>query len=63
MRLGFIPKESLAVLANLDALVIDEVSMVSADVLMLWIATAPSQAKEKHPFGGIQLIMFGDPIS
>ena len=32
-ELGFIPKESLAVLANLDALVIDEVSMVSADVL------------------------------
>ena len=60
-ELGFIPKESLAVLANLDALVIDEVSMVSADVLMLWIATAAGQAKEKHPFGGIQLIMFGDP--
>jgi ATP-dependent DNA helicase PIF1 len=32
-ELGFIPKESLAVLANLDALVIDEISMVSADVL------------------------------
>ena len=32
-ELGFIPKESLAVLAHLDALVIDEVSMVSADVL------------------------------
>ena len=61
-ELGFIPKESLAVLANLDALVIDEVSMVSADV-MDGIDRRLRQAKRKKhlPFGGIQLIMFGDP--
>lgn len=61
-ELGFIPKESLAVLANLDALVIDEVSMVSADVLDA-LDRRLRQAKRKRntPFGGIQLIMFGDP--
>jgi ATP-dependent DNA helicase PIF1 len=61
-ELGFIPKESLAVLANLDALVIDEVSMVSADVLDA-IDRRLRQAKRRKntPFGGVQLIMFGDP--
>jgi ATP-dependent exoDNAse (exonuclease V) alpha subunit len=61
-ELGFIPKESLAVLAALDALVIDEVSMVSADVLDA-IDRRLRQAKRKRhsAFGGIQLIMFGDP--
>jgi ATP-dependent exoDNAse (exonuclease V) alpha subunit len=61
-ELGFIPKESLAVLAALDTLVIDEISMVSADVLDA-IDRRLRQAKRKRhtPFGGIQLIMFGDP--
>jgi ATP-dependent exoDNAse (exonuclease V) alpha subunit len=61
-ELGFIPRESLAVLANLDALVIDEVSMVSADVLDA-IDRRLRQAKRRKntPFGGVQLIMFGDP--
>ena len=62
-ELGFIPKESLAVLANLDALVIDEISMVSADVLDA-MDRRLRQAKRRRnaPFGGIQLIMFGDPF-
>jgi ATP-dependent exoDNAse (exonuclease V) alpha subunit len=61
-ELGFIPKESLAVLANLDALVVDEVSMVSADVLDA-IDRRLRQAKRRRnsPFGGIQMMMFGDP--
>jgi len=61
-ELGFIPKESLAVLANLDALVVDEVSMVSADVVDA-IDRRLRQAKRRRnsPFGGIQMIMFGDP--
>ncbi|MDA7843679.1 AAA family ATPase [Pontimonas sp.] len=61
-ELGFIPKESLAVLACLDALVVDEVSMVSADVLDA-IDRRLRQAKRKRstPFGGVQMIMFGDP--
>jgi ATP-dependent exoDNAse (exonuclease V) alpha subunit len=61
-ELGFIPKESLAVLASLDVLVVDEVSMVSADVLDA-IDRRLRQAKRKRstPFGGVQMIMFGDP--
>jgi ATP-dependent DNA helicase PIF1 len=61
-ELGFIPKESLAVLAHLDALVIDEVSMVSADVLDA-LDKRLRQAKRRRntAFGGVQLVMFGDP--
>jgi ATP-dependent DNA helicase PIF1 len=61
-ELGFIPKESLAVLAHLDALVIDEVSMVSADVLDA-LDRRLRQAKRRRntAFGGVQLVMFGDP--
>ncbi len=46
----------------IDTLVIDEVSMVSADV-MDGIDRALRQARgRKHdPFGGVQLLMFGDP--
>ena len=61
-ELGFIAKESLAVLSHLDALVIDEVSMVSADVMDA-IDRRLRQAKRRKnsPLGGVQLIMFGDP--
>jgi len=61
-ELGFIPRELLGVLAALDVLVIDEVSMVSADVLDA-IDRRLRQAKRRRnsPFGGIQMIMFGDP--
>jgi len=61
-ELGLHSQESLAVLAALDALVIDEVSMVSADVLDA-IDRRLRQAKRKRhsAFGGVQLIMFGDP--
>ena len=61
-ELGFIPKESLAVLAALDALVIDEVSMVSADVLDAIDRRLRHAKRKRHSaFGGVQLIMFGDP--
>ncbi|MEL0149841.1 MAG: AAA family ATPase, partial [Pontimonas sp.] len=61
-ELGFIPKESLAVLSHLDALVIDEVSMVSADVLDAMDRRLRQAKRRKNtPFGGVQLIMFGDP--
>ncbi len=46
----------------IDTLVIDEVSMVSAD-LMDGIDRALRQARAKRhePFGGVQVVMFGDP--
>lgn len=49
-------------LRALDTLVIDEVSMVSAD-LMDGIDRALRQARARRgePFGGVQIVMFGDP--
>ncbi len=49
-------------LQAIDALVIDEVSMVNAD-LMDAIDRSLRQARGKRglPFGGTQLVMFGDP--
>jgi len=59
--LGYCPRETLQMLRAIDVLVIDEVSMVSAD-LMDAIDTRLRQAKKrgKIPFGGVQLVMFGD---
>jgi len=59
--LGFCPKPTLQLLRAIDTLVIDEVSMVSAD-LMDAINRRLKQAKGKKtiPFGGVQLVMFGD---
>lgn len=56
------PAELKKMLAAIDTLVIDEVSMVSAD-LMDAIDRSLRQARgKKHdPFGGVQMIMFGDP--
>ena len=61
-ELGFIPKESLELLSHLDALVIDEVSMVSADLVDAIDRRLRQAKRRKHvAFGGVQLIMFGDP--
>jgi ATP-dependent DNA helicase PIF1 len=64
---AFIPKNSLkldsrtaALLKHVDTVVIDEISMVRAD-LMDAIDHLLKQAREnKLPFGGVQMIMFGD---
>lgn len=60
--LGYCPRETLQLLRSIDTLVIDEVSMVSADV-MDGIDRRLRQAKGRRtiPFGGVQLVMFGDP--
>lgn len=55
--------EHKKLLQKLDTLVIDEISMVSAD-LMDGIDRALRTARSKNsdkPFGGVQLILFGDP--
>ena len=56
------PAELKKMLAAIDTLVIDEVSMVSAD-LMDAIDRSLRQARGRghDPFGGVQIIMFGDP--
>ena len=50
------------ILRTIDMLVIDEISMVNADLMdaidtMLTLA----RGKSKGPFGGVQIVMFGDP--
>ena len=50
------------VLKALDMLVIDEVSMVSADMMdAIDRALRIARGKRSVPFGGAQLVMFGDP--
>jgi ATP-dependent DNA helicase PIF1 len=49
-------------LQTLDVLIIDEISMVSAD-LMDGIDRALREARGRpDPFGGVQLVLFGDPF-
>ena len=50
------------VLAALDVLVIDEVSMVNADLMdAISKAMGIARGRRKLPFGGAQVVMFGDP--
>ena len=50
------------VLQAIDTLVIDEVSMVNADVLDGIDRTLREVRHKRHePFGGVQVVMFGDP--
>jgi len=52
--------KSAKILKNIDTLIIDEVSMVRAD-LMDGIDYLLRQARDsQEPFGGVQLLMFGD---
>ena len=48
------------VIANLQTLIIDEVSMVRADVIDALDAKLKIVKKNNEPFGGVQIIMFGD---
>lgn len=53
-------KEKIAILKSLDLLVIDEISMVRADLLD-GIDDVLRRYKNKYqPFGGVQLLMIGD---
>lgn len=57
------PREVRKLLNTIDTLVIDEISMVSAD-LMDAIDRSLRQARSRpdDPFGGVQIVMFGDPF-
>ena len=50
------------ILSQLDVLVIDEISMVSADLLDMVDAKLRYARHNDEPFGGCQIIMFGDPF-
>ncbi len=50
------------VLAAIDVLVIDEVSMVNANIMdAIDTAMGIARGRSKLPFGGAQVVMFGDP--
>ena len=53
-------KEKQRVLQSLDLLIIDEISMVRADVLDAIDWTLRRYRNPRKPFGGVQLLMIGD---
>lgn len=55
-----IRRDKQKVMRNMDLLVIDEVSMVRADVLDLVDARLREQRRSSQPFGGVQLLLIGD---
>lgn len=48
------------IIRSLDLLIIDEISMVRADLLDAVDATLRQQRHTSRPFGGVQLLMIGD---
>ena len=53
-------KEKRQIIQSLDLLVIDEISMVRADLLDAVDATLRRFRRNEIPFGGVQLLMIGD---
>ena len=53
-------KEKIAVIRSLDLLVIDEISMVRADLLDAMNDVLRRYRDRDKPFGGVQLLMIGD---
>ena len=53
-------KTKLNIMQSLDLLIIDEISMVRADVLDAIDAVLRRARRSKKPFGGVQLLMIGD---
>ncbi len=53
-------KEKKRIINSLDLLVIDEISMVRADLLDAVDAVLRRHRRNNQPFGGVQLLMIGD---
>ena len=53
-------KERVKIIRTLDLLIIDEISMVRADLLDAVDATLRRYRHSDKPFGGVQLLMIGD---
>lgn len=53
-------KEKINIIRSLDLLVIDEISMVRADLLDAIDAVLRQYRDRYKPFGGVQLLMIGD---
>lgn len=55
-------KELRKLLQSIDVLVIDEISMVPATLMdIIDKALRKARRQKQKPFGGVQLVMFGDP--
>ena len=59
-RLFRFSKEKLRLIKSLDLLVIDEISMVRADILDAVNAVLQRHRRKDQPFGGVQLLLIGD---
>jgi len=59
-RLFRFSKEKKRIIKSLDLLVIDEISMVRADLLDFVDAVLRRHRRNEQPFGGVQLLMIGD---
>ena len=53
-------KERIKIIRTLDLLIIDEISMVRADILDAVDMTLRRYRRNELPFGGVQLLMIGD---
>ncbi len=53
-------REKINIIRSLDLLVIDEISMVRADILDAIDSVLRRYKIHRHPFGGVQLLMIGD---
>lgn len=53
-------KERVRIIRTLDLLIIDEISMVRADLLDAVDMTLRKYRRNDRPFGGVQLLMIGD---
>jgi ATP-dependent DNA helicase PIF1 len=53
-------RSSRKILSELDTIVIDEISMVSSDLLDAIDRTLQAVRRDHSPFGGLQVVMFGD---
>ncbi len=55
-----VSRKKIQLMRGLDLLVIDEISMVRADLLDAIDATLRYRRRDNRPFGGVQLLMIGD---
>ncbi|MFT4052799.1 MAG: AAA family ATPase, partial [Microbacterium sp.] len=56
------PEPARRIMNAIDTLVIDEISMVNADVMdAVDRSLRQARRRRSEPFGGVQIVMFGDP--
>ena len=59
-RMRFLRKDRVKILRTLDLLIIDEISMVRADILDAIDDVLKRYRRNDKPFGGVQVLMIGD---